>query len=537
MFELRWLRTGLAIALFIAICAPAAILAAPSKGEIDRAVQRTMDEFDVPGMAVSVVFDGKVHYTAGHGFVETRDEAQVDEHTLFRIASVSKAFTAAALAVLADEGKLGWEDPVIDHIPEFRMYDAWVTREFTIRDLLTHRSGLPLGAGDLLIFPEGNATREEIIHAFRFLKPSSSFRSQFDYDNLLYIVAGEVVERVSGVAFEEFIESRLLNPLGMADCVASPTRAPEQSPEQSVLATPHLLIDGELQTTGDGLNAVTAPAGGVTCSAASMARWMSFVLGKGVSDSGERLISEAQFDQLLRPVTLINAPGYMVEHAGAHLNAYALGWNVSSFYGEPSYSHGGAVWGMTTFIMILPEQGLGVFASNNLMSPAPRAIVAEIADEFLVDLTPSEDRDWIAIVSEVFHERREAGAQAVAEAEASRAADSTPSLPLENYTGTYRDPWYGDVHITLENQGLTDEGRLWFASERNEPLKGPLEHFQHDTFIARWSDRQLMADAYVSFTLNPQGSVERIRMKAVSPTTDFSYDFHDLDLRRVESTD
>jgi len=528
MSEFRCLRSGLAIVICIAICAPAVIQAAPSKGEIDRAVQRTMDEFDVPGMAVAVVFDGKVHYAAGHGIVETGGEAQVDQHTLFRIASVSKAFTAAALAVLADEGKLGWEDPVIDHIPEFRMYDPWVTREFTIRDLLTHRSGLPLGAGDLLIFPEGNATREEIIQAFRHLKPSSSFRSKYDYDNLLYIVAGEVVERVSGVAFEEFIESRLLNPLGMADCVASPGRAAEQS----VLATPHLLIEGELQTTGDGLNAVTAPAGGVTCSAASMARWMQFILNRGVAESGDRVVSEAQFAQLLQPVTLVNSPGYMVEHAGSHLNAYALGWNVSTFYGEPSLSHGGAVWGMTTFIMILPEQGLGVFASNNLMSPAPRAIVAEIADEFLVDLERSPDKDWIAIIGDIFQQRREAGATAVAEAEASRAADSTPSLPLERYAGTYRDAWYGDVHISLG-----DEGRLWFRSDRNAPLEGPLEHFQFDTFIARWSDRQLMADAYVSFTLSPQGTVERILMKAVSPTTDFSYDFHDLDLRLVEPAD
>lgn len=524
-------RLALAMALIVAMAVPASAQATPSKREIDRAVERTMEEFNVPGMAVSVVFDGKVHYSGGHGIVEVGNDAQVDEHTLFRIASVSKAFTAAALAVLADEGKLGWEDPVIDHIPEFRMHDPWVTREFTIRDLLTHRSGLPLGAGDLLIFPEGNATRQEIIQAFRHLKPTSSFRSKYDYDNLLYIVAGEVVERVSGVAFEAFVENKLLRPLGMENCVASPTRASGES----ALATPHLLMDGELETTGDGLNAVTAPAGGVTCSAAGMARWMSFVLSKGATGAGERIISEAQFDQLLRPITLVGSPGYMVEHAGAHLGAYALGWNVSSFYGEPSFSHGGAVWGMTTFIMILPEQGLGIFATNNLMSPAPRAIVAEIADEFLGDLTASEDRDWIAIISDVFQERREAGDQAVAEAEASRAADSTPSLPLEKYTGTYRDPWYGDIHITLEGNGLGDEGRLWFRSDRNEPLQGPLEHFQYDTFIVRWTDRQLMADAYVSFTLSPEGTVEGVRMKAVSPNTDFSYDFHHLDLRRVDA--
>ena len=500
--------------------------AAPSQRQLDRIVDRTVETFGLPGLAAAVVFDGKVHYAAGRGVPETGSDSQVDENTLFRIGSVSKAFTAAALAVLADEGKLAWEDRVIDHIPEFRMYDPWVTREFTIRDLLTHRSGLPLGAGDLLFFPDGNATRQEIIHAFRYLKPASSFRSQFDYDNLLYIVAGEVVERVSGLPFEEFLETRLLEPVGMGDCVATASRAKPGAR----LATPHLEINGEIQTTGDGLTETTAPAGGVTCSARSMARWMVFVINKGVSESGERVISEAQFGELLRPITLVSAPGYMVEHAGSHLNAYALGWNVSTFYGEPSLSHGGAVWGMTSFILLSPEQGLGVFASGNLMSAAPRAIVTEIADEFLGDIVRSEDKDWIAIISDLVAARNAAGAAAVEQAAAERAADSTPSLPLEAYTGSYRDPWYGQIHITLK-----DDGQLWFSSDRNPPLDGPLEHFQYDTFIARWTDRQLMADAYVSFTLSPEGEAESIRMKAVSPLTDFSYDFHDLDLRRVKS--
>lgn len=512
--------------ILVLLCAaPAAhTLAAPSERQIDRMVERAMEVFEVPGMAVSVVYGGKVHYAKGRGLVETGSDARVDEDTLFRIASVSKAFTAAALAVLVDDGKLGWEDRVIDHIPEFRMYDPWVTREFTVRDLLTHRSGLPLGAGDLLIFPEGNATREEIIRAFRYLEPTSSFRSQFDYDNLLYIVAGEVVGRVSGEPFEAFVEQRLLQPLGMDGCVASAERvAPER-----VLATPHLLVDGELQTTGSGINAVSAPAGGVSCSARGMTRWMAMVLADGAGADGEAVISASQFRELTSPVTLLGASGYMVEHAGVHLRAYALGWNVSTFYGQPVLAHGGAVWGMTTYIMILPDQGLAVFASNNLMSPAPRAIVAEIADEFLADSEDTENKDWIDIIDGIYNSQRESAADVVAEAEASRDADSTPSLALEKYTGTYRDPWYGEIHITLE-----DDGRLWFRSDRNEPLQGPLEHFQYDTFIARWTDRQLMADAYVSFTLTPEGTIERIGMKAVSPATDFSYDFHHLDLRPV----
>jgi hypothetical protein len=175
----------------------------------------------------------------------------------------------------------------------------------------------------------------------------------------------------------------------------------------------------------------------------------------------------------------------------------------------------------------MPKQGLAVFASNNQMSAAPRAIVNDLIDRFLIDVVPEAGKDWISIISETSRGTQDAGAAAVAEAEAARAANSKPSLPLESYVGTYRDAWYGDIHISL-----ADDGRLWFRSERNEPLNGPLDHFQYDTFIARWPDRRLMADAYVSFSLNPEGVIERIRMKAVSPTTDFSYDFHDLDLVR-----
>lgn len=513
------------IAFGLAVATAGAVLATPSRESIEQTIDRAMKTFLVPGMAVSIVYDDEVYYAGGRGVREVGSTLPVDEETLFQIASVSKAFTAATLAILADDGRLSFDDRVIDHLPEFRMYDPWVTREFTVRDLLTHRSGLPLGAGDLLIWPEGNATRAEIIHAMRYLKPSSSFRSRFAYDNLLYIVAGEVAARVSGMSFEELLEQRLLSPLGMKDCTASLERVPPGAPR----ATPHLLMDGEIQTTGKDTSTVIAPAGGINCSAASMARWMAFLLREGVTADGARLISSEQFGQLVAPVTVLPASPYLVEHAGSYVNAYALGWNVTTFFGQPMLAHSGGLWGMTTYLMVLPEQGLGIFASNNLMSVAPHAVVLQLADQFLQEILPKPGVDWIEILSKLYEQRQAAGAAKVAEDAAQRAVDSTPSLPLESYAGTYRDPWYGAIHITLE-----EDGRLWFRSDRNPPLNGPLEHFQYDTFIARWTDRQLLADAYVSFSLSPDGTVERIRMKAVSPTTDFSYDFHDLDLQRVE---
>jgi hypothetical protein len=223
----------------------------------------------------------------------------------------------------------------------------------------------------------------------------------------------------------------------------------------------------------------------------------------------------------------------MSENAGTYLDAYALGWGISTFYGEPMISHSGGVWGMTTFLVVLPELGLAVFASDNQLSAAPRAVAFDVVDQFIRDDAENAGnhwagKDWIAIINELIQSKQAAGAEAVAKAEAERAVDSQPSLPLPTYAGTYRDPWYGDIQITL-----TDDGQLWFSSERSELLSGPLEHFQFDTFIARWPGRQLNADAYVSFALTPEGKVDRIKMKAVSPTTDFSFDFHDLDLQRV----
>ena len=520
-------RTSLAPFAVAAVLLAASAAARPPAAAIDDVVERAMAAFDVPGLAVTIVQGSDVLHAAGYGVLEDGTPEKVDADTLFRIGSVSKAFTAAALALLADDGKLAWDDRVIDYLPEFRLSDPWVTREFTIRDLLTHRSGLPLGAGDLLMFPDGNASVADIVHALRYFEPASSFRSGFAYDNLLYIVAGEVVARVSGQDFAAFVEERLFEPLGMQTCAATAERA---SPSAS-LATPHIEVDGGLEATTTRVTSVAAAAGGIVCSARGMANWMRFLLTEGETPGGERLLGEAQFAELLAPVTLLPTPDYLAEHAGAFLTAYALGWNVSTFHGEPTVSHSGGVWGMTTFMAFLPDRDLAVFASNNQMSVAPRAVVNDVIELYLPDADIGAAVDWVAIFEDVSGDRGAAAEKVVAEAWAARDADSTPSLPLEGYTGVYEDPWYGTVRISLE------DGRLWFRSERNAPLVGPLEHFQYNTFIVRWSDRRLHADAYVTFSLTPAGEADHIAMRAVSPATDFSFDFHDLDLRRADKSE
>jgi len=443
----------------------------------------------------------------------------VDANTIFQIASLTKAFTAAAIGILVDEGKLHWDDRVINHLPEFRMYDPWVTREFTIRDLLTHRSGLGLGAGDLLFWPRARSTRADIIEAMRHLKPETSFRTAYAYDNLLYVIAGEVVGVVSGVAWEDFVEERIMRPLGMTECRALPGRV-EGNPNR---ATPHIVVDGELTTTFFSGGGATAAAGAINCNISGLAKWAAMFLAEGALPEGGRLLSEDTHAELWRPVTLIPVRDLDREHGRTHFAAYALGWGLKDFCGYLHVGHGGGLQGMTTHIAMLPELDVAVIVLTNQVSQASRAITSEI----LQAATSASHEDWVEIYASAAEERADEAREAVEEAFAKRNAESKPTLALEAYAGTYRDPWYGDVFVDLVGD------RLVMRFGRTELLTGELEHFQYDTFVARWEDRSLFGDAYASFSIGVDGEVESIRMKALSPDTDFSFDFHHLDLRRV----
>lgn len=491
----------------------------PTADEIDRLAQRAMEAFQSPGIAIGVVKDGDLIYATGHGVREIGRPDPVDADTIFQIASLTKAFTAASLGILVDEGKLGWDDPVIDYLPDFRMYDPWVTREFTIRDLLTHRSGLGLGAGDLLFWPVARSTTQDVIEAMRHLKPETSFRSAYAYDNLLYAIAGEVVGVVSGVPWEDFVEKRIMEPLGMTACRSKPDRVGD-NPNR---ATPHMVVDGTLETTFFSGRGATAAAGAINCNVSGLAKWAAMHLAGGALPSGDRLLSEDTHAELWKPVTLIPVRSRDREHGRTHFSAYALGWRLSDFHGHLLVAHGGALQGMTSFFGILPEKDVAVIALGNQWSGAPTAVTLGVLNAYLSD-TPE---DWVAVVSEADAGKADEASKVVEEAFANRAVDSTPSLPLGSYVGTYRDAWYGDVFVE------SGEEALMMRFGRSDLLTGPLEHFQYDTFVARWLDRSLHADAYVTFILGADGEVESIRMKMLSPDTDFSFDYHHLDLRRV----
>jgi CubicO group peptidase (beta-lactamase class C family) len=514
-------RSVLFLLMMLALLSPATggLAEELTEAEIDALAVRAMEEFQTPGIAIGVVKNGELVYAKGHGVREIGKPDPIDPDTIFQIASLTKAFTAAAIGILVDEGKLDWDDRVIDYLPEFRMYDPWVTRELTIRDLLTHRSGLPLGAGDLLFWPRSKTTRAEVVRAMRHLKPETSFRTAYAYDNLLYVVAGEVVSTVSGVAWEDFVEERIMQPLAMSECRSLPDRV-EGNPNRAI---PHVVVDGELQTTFFSSGGPTAAAGAINCNVSGLARWAAMLLAGGELPAGGRLLSEKTHTELWQPVTLIPVSEHAREHGRTHFIAYALGWGVKDFHGYLHVGHGGSLQGMTTHIALLPELNIAVVALTNQVSRASSALTSEI----LQAAATESHEDWVEIYASGAVEWADEAKQAVEEAFANRNAESRPTLPIAAYAGSYRDPWYGEVFVDLE------EDRLVMRFSRSELLTGGLEHFQYDTFIARWQDRSLYGDAYVTFSIGADGAVESIRMKALSPDTDFSFDFHHLDLHRV----
>lgn len=500
------------------VAGPATPIGGPA---IDRVVARTMAEYSVPGIAVGIVKDGKLVFAKGYGVRELGQPAKVDPDTIFAIGSNTKAFTTAALAMLVDSGKLRWDDRVIDYLPDFRMWDPYVTREFTIRDLVTHRSGLGLGAGDLLFVTPTDFTRHDIVRALRHLKPVSSFRSEFAYDNLLYVVAGEVVAAASGQSWDDFVTARILKPLHMDACAVATGRLADRSN----VAAPHVLVEGRLTQIPPLEIPAVGPAGSIQCNITGMARWVAVQLGRGKAPDGSALFSEAQSEEMWSVQTPLRAGGRNAELTRTHFAGYGLGWGLNDFHGYKRVSHNGGLPGMVTHVGMIPELKLGVVVLTNQQEGfALSSVALQILDAY----TGAPKRDWVALTREA----KAAQEQRMREADAKRAppesaaAAGAAATELAVYVGVYADAWRGDATIARAGDGL----QLTFS--HTDSLSGPLQPRGNNLFVVRWNDRSLNADAYVRFTQDFAGKVTGFTMQAVSESTDFSFDFQDLDFKR-----
>ena len=497
----------------------------------DAFVEKVQQQFDVPGVAVAIVKDGRVVMERGYGVRELGKPAKVDEHTMFAIASNTKAFTAAALNMLQDDGKLKTTDRVIDHLPWFRMSDAYVTREMRIRDLLAHRSGLSLGAGDLLYWPTTTYSSREVAERLKDVPLTGGFREQYAYDNILFGVASLVIEEASGMSYRQFLQSRIWKPLGMTE---TRFNGDDLKPGDNVAVGNARFDFKDLRPVGVTTWRNVSGAGGIYSSVHDLSKWMNAQLAGGViapgkngGGDGKRLFSEQRQREMWTVLTPIPVrPSSIPKLAAATPNAmgYAQGWQVSDYAGHKLVWHTGGWPGQVSRLTLLPNEKIGVVVLTSAeIGGAFNAITYEAMDMML----GIGGHDWLKGYADAFAKAQGNADEDWQKHVAARDANSKPSLPLEKYAGTYRDPWYGDVVIRQGAKGL----EMQFA--KTAELLGDIEHWQHDSFIVRWRDRGLNADAFVEFSLDADGAIREVRMEPVSPLTDFSFDFQDLRLAPV----
>jgi CubicO group peptidase (beta-lactamase class C family) len=466
----------------------------PPLQDLDDWVEREMAIWGIPGLSIAVVKDDSVVYARGFGVRRLGEPDRVDEHTIFGVASTSKAMTAAALGMLVDEGRLDWDDPVVRHLPDFALRDPWVTQHVTIRDLLTHRVGVGRITGNRLRFLP-NRTRADVLHQMRFHEFERPFRSGYVYSNVMYTVAGEVVPAASGgTGWDEFLRERIFLPLGMT---RTGTRLSEL-PEDGNAAWPHQEIDGVVQPIERRSWEVVAPSAAVNTSAMEMAQWMRLHLGEPGVYRGQRLISRATMLEMHRPQVALGGSSL----DGSAYSTYGLGWGVTSYRGRAVSQHSGATDGMNTNLVLVPSENLGVVVMTNTFNNFMGAVTNRIIDAYLGE----SGLDWAEEYWQSY-QRQVATARARRDSiHAARVPDAPPSAQLTAYEGTYHDDLYLDGTVRLE------DGRLVLQFWGDPEMTADLEHWHHDTFRAVWRNRA-MREEFVEFVPGADGTVDEMHFQ------------------------
>jgi CubicO group peptidase (beta-lactamase class C family) len=481
--------------------------------EIDDYANTVMTTWKGPGMAIAVVKDDKVVMARGYGVRELGKPEKVDENTLFAIASNTKAFTTASLAILVDEKKIAWNDKVSKYLPDFQMYDPWVTNELTIRDIVSHRVGLDTFSGDLLWYDTTYST-DEMLRRVRFLKPVSSFRSRYGYQNLMYIAAGRIIEKVSGKSWAEFVRERILTPLGMSRTTTSVRIMKEN------FAMPHNESGGTLRALPVGYLDDAIGLAGLNASVADLSKWIRLQLGRGTFE-GKKIFSTDRSWEMWSPNTL-----QPISEAAAknnptrHFSAYAMGWGLYDYHGRKIINHSGGLDGMLSYTVLIPEENVGFVILTNNESPSFRIMMSKIRDVFV----NAPKRDWNEEVkTQTAKDKTDENAE-IKKVDAARAQNTKPALALGSYAGTYTSQMYGDVTVAEEN------GKLVMRLGPAPNFVADLTHWHYDTFQIHWrpSVNYNFPRGFVTFTIDKDGKTDQLKID--QPNNDFW--FYELDLKR-----
>jgi CubicO group peptidase (beta-lactamase class C family) len=476
--------------------------------KIDAYIEQSRQLWNIPGVAVAIVQNGEIVLSKGYGVKSVDSMEPVDENTLFAIASNSKAFTTAAIAMLVDEGKMSWDDKVRDYLPYFEISDPYVSAEMTVRDLLCHRSGLATFSGDLIWYGS-NYSREDIIRRAKYLEPVSGFRSEYGYQNIMFLAAGEIVAAVSGQSWDDFVKEHFFDPLNMSTAVTS---IREFTP-QTNLALPHNETNGKNHTiewvNWDNI----APAGGICASVNELTNWMNLQLGYGTLDS-TTFWSERQAHEMWAPQINKGIGSWSRQNFPSKtFSAYGLGWDLYNYHGRKIVNHGGGYDGMISKTVLIPEENIGFVIltnNNNWLSSA--------LSNYMLDmlLTGATTKDWAAYYLELKQGQDAEDAAAKKKAEEERLKDTKPTLPLEAYAGTYGGPMYGNCIVRVIGDQLA------FQFEPTPLFRGTFRHWQYDVFQLNWGTKMMLPSGTAQFIIGVDGTVEEMRIDVPNPDFDFT---------------
>jgi CubicO group peptidase (beta-lactamase class C family) len=464
---------------------------------LDAYIEKAIADHKVPGLAISVVRNDSVIYAKGFGVRTIGKPERVDENTLFAIGSASKSFTAAAIAMQVDEGKVKWDDPATKHLPSLQLYDPYATRELTIRDLLSHRSGL--SRGDLMWYGS-SFSRDEILTRVRYLKPSWSFRSQFGYQNIMYLAAGQVTAHIAGTTWDDFIQRRIFQPLGMTSSSTS-IRA---LAGQANVASPHSEIEDTVFAVAWRNIDNIAPAGSINSNVIDMAKYVRFHLNQG-KWNGKALITGGNHAQMWTPHTIMPLEGvWKAFMPGAHLAAYGLGWFLQDYRARLAVHHGGNIDGMSAHVAMLPEDKVGVVVLTNMNGSLLAATLAfRVFDHLIGPPLSDPSAEGLKFLAAAKKQAKEAQDNI----EKARKQGTKPALALNEYVGTYSDSMYGDVKVSTAGSAL----RIQYGPA----FDGTLEHWHYDSFRAVWKDRGL-GKSMVTFTVGSAGKPTQLDIEGLA---------------------
>ena len=482
--------------------------------ELDKYFQKALSDWDVPGLGIAIVTGDSILFAKGYGVKDINTMEPTDANTLFAVASNTKSFTASALGILVDQGKITWDDKVVDHLPWFQLYDPYVTANITIRDLLSHRSGLVTFSGDLVWYGTTHSP-EEVVRRARYLKPGYGFRSNFGYSNIMYLTAGLIIEKVTGQTWSDYIKSNFLIPLQMNSTV---TTINDLDRKKLNVAEPHTYIkDKNIRINYLNWDNI-APAGALLSSANDMAKWMQLQLNNGKLGD-QQIISEKTLNEMWYPQILNNVSAFSRDlWPTTHFKGYGLGWSIMDYYGKKVISHSGGYDGMISYTAFVPEANLGLVVLTNKNSSLYLPMMYKILDSYIGD----SSKDWSAYFLDREAKGKERQEKMDREREQKRALGTKPSTDLSKYAGTYKSKLYGNATVELK------DGNLYLQFVPTPLFHSKLTHRQYDTFTIEFPEVPSLPEGTVNFVLNADGEVEQMRVDVPNP----DFDFTELEFRK-----